>query len=217
MLRGVRRPARRLGILDFLERNRSNRWSLWIRSLFSIYDIDDLVRIDLPWWCLEATAAVNVFLGRRSLARVFEYGSGASTVWLARRVARIVSVEHDGPWRDLVAARLGAHPNATLMFVPVDGKPHANAKRYGSEKTGWKGCTFFEYVHAIERTAGPYDLIVVDGRARGTCLQVAIEQSGLAYRDCRGLTACLPYPDSTTLLAHNPAILNELLPFRGAD
>jgi predicted O-methyltransferase YrrM len=126
------------------------------------------------------------------------------------------------------------------MFVPVDGKPHANAKRYGSEKTGWKGCTFFEYVHAIERTAGPYDLIVVDGRARGTCLQVAIEhlasdgivvfdnstrkryrkaieQSGLAYRDCRGLTACLPYPDSTTLLAHNPAILNELLPFRGAD
>ena len=30
--------------------------------------------------------------------RVFEFGSGGSTVWLAHRAARIVAVEHDAEW-----------------------------------------------------------------------------------------------------------------------
>lgn len=234
VMRALRRPAERLAILGYLERRRQHRLSLWIRSLFSIYDMEDLVQIDLPWWCLEAVDAVDLFLARRPRARVFEYGSGASTIWLARRAGEVVSIEHDGPWREVVAAKLASYVNATLLFVPVDAEPHANLVRYGSDRAGWQNHTFFEYVHAIDRTSEPYDLIVVDGRSRSTCLDVAvehlatngilvfdnsgrkryreaIERSGLAYKECRGLTACLPYPDSTTLLASDPAILAELL------
>ena len=239
LLRALRRPATWLGVLGFLERKRSHRLSLWIRSLFSIYDMDDLARIDLPWWCLRAAEAVDSFLARRSSARVFEYGSGASTIWLARRANEVVSVEHDAPWREMVAPRLAHHANARLLFVPVDAELHEDSAHYGSDRAGWKGHTFFEYVHAIDRAAGPFDLIVIDGRARGRCLEVAlahladdgilvfdnsgrrryrraIEQSGLAYKEYRGMTACLPYPDSTTLLARNPAVLAALPPSRGA-
>src|SRR6266576_1205646 len=45
------------------------------------------------------------FAARRQLARilsrgttVFEYGAGGSTLWLADRVARVISVEHDPAW-----------------------------------------------------------------------------------------------------------------------
>jgi predicted O-methyltransferase YrrM len=204
-----------------------------VRSLFSIYDIDDLVRLDLPWWCLGATGAVESFLARRQQARVFEYGSGASTVWLARRAREVISVEHDAPWHAVVASRLASHDNARLVFVPADSERHADAERYGSEKAGWQGRTFFEYAHAIYRFGGSFDLIVVDGRARGACLEVAlghlapdgilvfdnsgrkryrqaIENSGLKCKEYRGLTACLPYPDSTTLLSNNPTLLAGL-------
>jgi hypothetical protein len=80
---------------------------------------------------------------------------------------------------------------------------------------------------------------VVDGRARGACLEAAlahlaadgivvfdnsarkryrraIENSRLAYREFRGLTACLPYPDSTTLLSRDPSMLTGLPDPRGA-
>lgn len=38
--------------------------------------------------------------------RVFEWGGGASTVWLARRCAEAVTVEHDRQWHDAILAAL---------------------------------------------------------------------------------------------------------------
>jgi len=89
LLRLLRRPADRLGFLALVERQRTRRITIWARSLFAIYDIDDMVAIDLPWWCLKAVAQVDAFLADGPGARVFEYGSGAGSVWLARRAATV--------------------------------------------------------------------------------------------------------------------------------
>ena len=69
-----------------------------------------------PWWTYAATAWLRAALN--DTQRVFEFGSGGSTSWLAERVASVHSVEHDPLWertlrRDLPA---NAHLNRPGFF-----------------------------------------------------------------------------------------------------
>jgi SAM-dependent methyltransferase len=223
-VRGVRtlRPAvAKLGLLATLERRApDSRLALWLRSLFAIYDIEDMAALDLPWWTLAAVKETDEFLKRNGSARVFEYGSGASTIWLARRAESVISIEHELPWHEVVSARLVPFSSAEVRLIEADAEPVTG---YVSEKSGWEGRSFQRYASAIDEETGEFDLIVIDGRARAACLahavkrlapggiilfdnsrreryRVAIQASGLLARRFWGAAACLPYPDETTLL-----------------
>lgn len=232
-MRAARKMLELVGILNYLEREPVPKTRKWLRSLFSIYDIDDLIYLDMPWWNLDAIDYVDKYLNMFPGARVFEYGSGASSVWFARRAGQVISVDHDKPWHDLVVSRLGEYANAKLMYVPPDDIVDPDVERYGSKKEGWHGRTFRDYVHAIDSTDGVFDVVVIDGRCRGTCLEhalvrlsqggiivfdnsrrkryrEAITNSSLLHYDFSGLTACLPYADSTTILAKDSAVLESL-------
>jgi predicted O-methyltransferase YrrM len=222
-LHGLGVIADRCGISRALEQaGERSRLARWGRSLFAIYRIDQMIHLDLPWWTFNAIERTDAFLKGRRQARVFEYGSGASTIWLARRAASVTSVEHDRPWYDLVKEKLAPYPHAQLRHVAPDPEGQTDPSCV-SEKPGWKGRSFRAYVDAIESIPGPFDLIVIDGRARPACLDRALHKiapDGMilfdnshrpAYRRAiasapvrasrtRGLTACLPYPDETTLL-----------------
>lgn len=225
-MRKTRAAAEGIGLVPWLESMPDRRVARWARSLFAIYDIEDMVRLDLPWWTFAAIQRVDAFLAARPDARVFEYGSGASTVWLGRRAAAVSSVEHDAGWAPIVRQQLGALPDVERRvahrLVPPD-QPRVGDPAYGSTKPGWREHSFRNYVHAIDREAGTFDVIVIDGRARAACLdhaaarlandgiivfdnsrrapyQAAIARSGLRAQEFAGLTACLPYPDATTLL-----------------
>ncbi|SON58073.1 hypothetical protein HDIA_4532 [Hartmannibacter diazotrophicus] len=199
-----------------------SRTGLWLRSLLAIYDIDDMNRLDLAWWQLDALAEADRFLAARPQARVFEYGSGASTLWLARRAASVTSVEHDGAWHRRVSGMLGSYPHVTLLHVPGAIVGEATSA-YGSGKGNAAGLDFRDYAHAIDGQ-GRFDMIVIDGRCRERCLdlarrhlapggiilfdnsnrrryQKALANCGLAAKRYAGLTACLPYPDETTILS----------------
>ena len=217
-MRKGREVARKTGVLEKLEA-RPTRRNLWLRSLFAIYDFDDLSRLDLPWWTFDAVREVDSFLQARPDARVFEWGSGASTLWLSKRAGQVTSVEHDGEWHQMVQGRLEGVENVTLRHVAMQ-----DAGRVGSRKAGFAGQHFDRYVHAIRDLSGEFDLIVIDGRAREACLREAkarlapggiilvddfkrrryreaAEQSGLKIRRLDGLAVCLPLPDSTALLS----------------
>ena len=220
-IRVLRSVAGSTGVLGALERRAGDsRGALWARSLFAIYDIEDMARLDLPWWTLSAVEEADRFLKSRPSPRVFEYGSGASTIWLARRAASVTSIEHDSPWYGVVSKRLAGFDNATVKLIEADPEP---VPGYASEKEGWRGRSFKQYASAIDTEPGQFDLIVVDGRARAACLahavkklapdgmilfdnsgreryRRAIKESGMQARTYRGATACLPYPDETTLL-----------------
>lgn len=68
---------------------------LRLRSLFTIYDVDDLIWLDLPWRTFHSIGFIERFLAKKTNASGFEFGSGASTIWLGRRAEMVVSVEHD--------------------------------------------------------------------------------------------------------------------------
>jgi precorrin-6B methylase 2 len=106
---------------------------------------------------------------------VFEYGSGSSTVYWARRAARVVSVEHDEEWyhrvEDLLKRRSLTNCTYILrMPVPLSAGAPASAR-----SAAMPDRDFSSYVHAIDAYPDQsFDLVVVDGRARIDCLYRSI-------------------------------------------
>lgn len=211
------------GVLDLLDRMAPrSRAATWARSLFAIHDIDQLARLGVPWWTFDSADRIAAFLDQRLGARIFEWGSGASTLWLAARAGTVHSVEHHAGWAADLMPRLPA--NVVLEVVePTETRTPA----VGSKKLGHGGLDFSAYVDAIDHTTGTFDVIVIDGRAREACLAKAVTRlapGGVIVFDnvdrqryraaiaslgaqvevtmTRGLTPALPYPTRTALLAH---------------
>jgi hypothetical protein len=218
--RSVRRGVERLGI-NLGRQPRDGRWRIWIKSLLAIYDAPALIALDVPWWTFDAADRVERFLAGRAGARVFEWGSGASSVWLASRAGTVVSIEHDAAWAQRIATFL-PH-DVVLRIVPTTTASGAGVVL--SRRRGEEGRDFRDYVEAIDREAGRFDLIIIDGRAREACLDRAIArltEGGMIVFDnvdreryrraldahrtsldiewTRGLTPSLPYPTRTALV-----------------
>lgn len=99
-----------------------------------------------PWWNDRAIRYLGQHL--RPGDRVFEWGSGASTVWLASRGANVTSIEHDLEWVSKVRARC---PAADVRTVP--------------DNAG-------DYVAAIDAYRDDsFDVVIVDGIHRPECLR----------------------------------------------
>ncbi len=218
-MRHFRDAAERTGVLERLDRG--GRGAKHVRSLFAIHDVAAMVDLDLPWWTYRATAFVERWLQGRNEARVFEYGSGASTVWLARRAPTVYSVEHDAGFASVLRPLL---PDPSVLIqceARADPTPQVPSRKEPNRE-------FFEYVHAIDEVSGDFDLVVVDGRARIACVQMAmgrLKPGGLIllddswrreYREglarlplqahhLPGAAPCLPYPSVTALLTADSA------------
>jgi predicted O-methyltransferase YrrM len=78
---------------------------------------------DDPWLTPAAIRLLESLL--RPADRGVEFGSGRSTIWLARRVAELTSVEHDEGWYGSVSARLRERglANVTYIVAPADRPP----------------------------------------------------------------------------------------------
>jgi hypothetical protein len=224
--RGAGRGLTRLGVLPDSPPPRAQRLKHWAYSLTRAHDSLGISELDVPWWTYDAIDAVEAFITRRAgEVRAFEWGSGASTIWLARRVERVDSVEHHRGFGEMIKGRLAAgYPNAHLEIVEPVPSAHPAV---GSRKEGHGGLDFSDYVARIGEvavaTGAPFDLIVVDGRAREACLAAALDHlapGGIVVFDntmrrryraaiealpvdevrYRGLTPTLPYPDQTSVL-----------------
>lgn len=218
--RAARVPARRTGLLDALTRSPAPA-ARHLRTMFAIHDVVDMASLDLAWWSYEAIAQVEHHLDALTgRARVFEYGSGASTVWLGRRAGEVHSVEHDKGFYDFLAPQLEPLQHVHLRLVEPVPQPRP---RTPSRRRGHEGLDFTDYVASIDDVPGELDLVVVDGRARVASARRALPRlapGGLlvldnANRDeyaaivrdpalevalLRGATPCLPYPTTTALV-----------------
>jgi hypothetical protein len=214
------RGLRRMGLLPERPPARSHRLRHWAFSLTCVHDSLGLADLDVPWWTYRAIDAVESWLAARpGQVRIFEYGSGASTLWLARRAGEVFTVEHDVGFAALLADRFTTAGNVTLQVIPP---VPARQPVVPSAKEGYAGLDFATYVAAIDEL-GSFDLVVVDGRARQSCLTHALARlrgDGLVVFDnsarrryrpaiaaapvsetrLRGLTPTLPYPEQTSLL-----------------
>jgi predicted O-methyltransferase YrrM len=66
--------------------------------------------------------AAAVLLGALADGEVFEFGSGGSTLFLAQRAVRLISVEHDADWAAAVRDELARHLLQAEVRVVETGK-----------------------------------------------------------------------------------------------
>lgn len=99
----------------------------------------------------------------------FEWGSGRSTAWFARRLAGITSIESDEEWHGTVSEKLRASclENVTLRFIPLEHEFRERYSPYYPELPA--------YVRAIETFPDQsLDFVVVDGHYRQPCIWAAL-------------------------------------------
>ena len=183
----------------FLKQHKSNIIILWIRkfitSLFYFRGYRMLYP-DRPWYMPKA----HQFLERKisHLNRVFEYGSGDSSVWFAERVKEYIAVEHDQSWSTRTTNRLKEKnlTNSKVHSVP----PDKNNSDFDWEKEWIHFATlqhvprqpkFRQYMSTIDQYHDNYfDCIIIDGRERIGCLLHSIpklaENGLIIYDDSAG-------------------------------
>jgi hypothetical protein len=129
----------------------------------------------VPWITFGAARFLDQIIRRDW--KVFEFGSGGSTLYLAGRASQLVTIEHDRAWAtrvqgELARRRLGRcelrciEPERTAS--PADPSDPDGATSSAPEL---RELSFARYAAAIDAAEdSSLDLVVVDGRARPACV-----------------------------------------------
>jgi hypothetical protein len=104
----------------------------------------------LPWLTYPAIRFLTERI--RPRFRVFEYGSGQSTLWWSTRVAKVVACEHDISWYRYFSTQLPS--NAQILYQELD---------YGGN-----------YCRVAGNQPARFDLIVIDGRDQVNCARESV-------------------------------------------
>ena len=95
--------------------------------------------------------------------KVFEWGSGGSTLYFPKFVSNYRSIEHDKVWFDRVSAKINS--NVDYHYVPNDEKKSNPTKKE----------QFLTYINFIDNFSDKfYDIFLIDGRARQWCAEKAL-------------------------------------------
>lgn len=176
----------------------------WLNSLAQGKPVDRN-GAPVPWFTYPAIDFLTQII--KPTWRVFEWGSGYSTLWWARHVRTVTSVEDNQGWYDVMHPQMPT--NASVLWR---GEPTA-------------------YVGAIGEQTGQFDLVVIDGSSRNECARivtehmtdsgvivfdnsdVAIHQEGVEYLKGRGwrrldffgLIPSYYYKNCTSIFYRDPA------------
>jgi hypothetical protein len=114
--------------------------------------IYQFIHPDAPWLTQAAVSYLDLHIEKKMLG--FEWGSGKSTQWFAKRLEKLVSIEDDPNWYDRVRHQVDAL-NVDYRFVPTD-----------TERESYPN-------QILEFPDAYFDLIVVDGSCRNACIRAA--------------------------------------------
>lgn len=88
------------------------------------------IQPERPWLAPTANVFLESFLRKTDIG--LEFGSGRSTIWFARRVAFLTSVEHDRVWHERIKELLNKHClfNVNYLFYPYDVAEEEDKSHY---------------------------------------------------------------------------------------
>lgn len=123
----------------------------WFHSSAS-YSSIDASKNPIPWLTYPAIDFLTPRI--KSTFRVFEYGSGNSTLWWAPRVKEVIAVEHNAAWAKQVEANIKHLANAQVILEPNPDSP--------------------KYAEAIQAQKDKFHIAVIDGSNRVECAEAAL-------------------------------------------
>ena len=156
-----------------------NPWSFFFRWKKDLSGGRNSVSEEMVWLTYPVIDFLKKNLNKEM--KVFEYGGGGSTLFFAKRVGELITVEHDEQWFQRLSEILNekkiAHwkgkfisPEATNIIGSA-----ADPSLYLSSDENSKKLSFKNYATAIDEYPSAYfDLVLIDGRARPSCLYHSI-------------------------------------------
>ena len=175
---------------------------------------------EMPWITYSSIDKLNKLLNIEM--KVFEFGSGGSTLYYSKRVKEIVSVEHEPDWSNNVENIIKAQKIKNIKILLRKAESHYNRSfsdlPYSSTMDKkYSGFAFNNYVNTIDEFPDHYfDLIVIDGRARPYCLKhslIKLKQGGFIVYDN---VERLSYQDETFFSIKNWKIHTGFHPVAGS-
>lgn len=121
----------------------------WFRSLEEKKPVDKDGN-PIPWFTYPAIEFINSRLSKK--LKVFEFGSGNSSLYLSLRVSFVYSVEHDKNWFNTLSI---VDDNLKLKLTSPDS-PEI-------------------YTKPLEELDSKFDIIIIDGLYRNECIKKSIE------------------------------------------
>ncbi|WP_456403778.1 hypothetical protein [Hydrogenimonas sp.] len=118
----------------------------WIDSFLHQRPMDAYGK-PLPWVTYSFIDFISERLNKEM--DLFEFGSGNSTLWYARRVNRVVSLEHDYRW--FVEYKERVPDNVSLFYRELE-----------------EGGAYAKFLETMDHL---FDIVVVDGRERVECIR----------------------------------------------
>ena len=125
------------------------------------------MEVELPWWSWKAIEALKRHL--TSKHKVFEWGSGGSTIFLAKKANHVTSVEQHPDWLNKLKSEISGRglENVSMVEKQLDA----------SSQEAFENCPYANALDSIQ------DVIIVDGEdhfgphtewsARESCFQIA--------------------------------------------
>ena len=116
---------------------------------------------------------------------VFEFGGGGSTLFFLDRVSKVITVEHNIEWYDILknilkpTEQLKWEGNLITAEPATENKPHdmSSPDDYSSSGEIYKHETFKNYATYIDCFEDEYfDLVLIDGRARPSCIKHSVNK-----------------------------------------
>ena len=140
--------------------------SLLITS-YKASTIQEKLNLRLPYTNLELIDYLKNYAANNPDSKVFEYGSGSSTLFFEDNYKEVYSIEYDEDWYQTIKKDL-KKTNLYLVKPEISKNP-----KYKSKKFGFRNLDFYKFVNFIKTLETKFDIIFIDGRARLDCLKVA--------------------------------------------
>lgn len=137
----------------------------------------------IPWLVFSSISFLDGWLKKNM--KLFEYGSGGSTLYFAEKTDTIKSVEHDKAWFEFAKKAIVESGSVNIEYILLEPQPLydmverdcADPAQYVSCFKEYKGYEFSAYAKAIDGYADhSFDLVIVDGRVRHSCILHAMQK-----------------------------------------
>lgn len=155
-------------------RNESGYWLYrFFRPILKIrYAIFRRLHKPAPWLSPTSILFLNKYLTKEMIGA--EFGSGSSTLFLASRISKLYSVEHNKDWYDLIQEKLKLfnYSNVDYRFVTQNDKADFIKDTFELEQSNdfdirRDYVNYFKALNDIKDHS--LDFAIVDGRARTEC------------------------------------------------